>query len=160
MKSALLGLWLCLCTMAGAWLPHPQADAEPTPPAPRADYAALPFADSDLMAVTDVRDGTIAGYFLVRFTAVLDNREQPRFAAIEPQVLADAVYRFFEAHEIGEIAVENGFATATLRQGLREEINRLCGASVAVNALIGQVDYLTFAEVRHKSADRTLVLTP
>jgi hypothetical protein len=159
-KAALFGLWLCLCTMAGTLIPHPQADVEPTPLPPRADYAALPFADSDLMAVTDIRDGAIAGYFLVRFTAVLDNREQPRFVAIEPQLLADAVYRFFETHEIGEISVENGFATAALRQGLRDEINRLSGASVAVNALIGQVDYLTFAEVRHKSADRTLVLTP
>jgi hypothetical protein len=158
-KAALFGLWLSLCTMAGALVPHPHPEAEPAP-LPRADYAALPFADSDLMAVTDIRDGAIAGYFLVRFTAVLDNREQARFVAVEPQLLADAVYRFFETHEISAVAVENGFATEVLRQGLRDEINRLSGAPVAVNALIGQVEYLTFAEVRHKSADRTLVLTP
>lgn len=159
MKDALLGFWLCLCTAAGVWLPQPGVEEGAEPP-PRAAFAALPFSGGDLMAVTDIRDGAVAGYFLLRFVAVMDDREAPRFLAVQAQVLSDAVYRFFEAHPIGDVALEDGFASAKLREGLKAAINDLCGAPLVVGVLIQQLDYLTFSEVRRKSAARTLVLTP
>lgn len=160
MRSAFVGLWLCAMSLAGAFLPHPKAENTPAAPPPRAAFAALPLASGELMAVTDVREGRVVGYLLLRFTAVLDDREAPRLAAIEPHLLADATYRYFETHAIGDIAQANGFAVAALKDGMREEINAIAGASLVVAVLIEQVDYLDFDEVRRKSAARTLVLTP
>lgn len=160
MKAALFGFWLCICTILGTWLPHPETEQAEYAPPPRAEFATLPFASGNLMAVTDFRNGAIAGYFLFKFSAVMDNREFPRFEVIISDLLADAAYRFFEKHKVDEIISDDRFETGKLRGGLLEEINSISGALIVVSVLIQQVDYLTIGEVRRKSAARTLVLTP
>lgn len=160
MKAVLFGLWLCVCSAAGAFIPRPAAEPDHRQETPRGAFLSLPVVTTELLAVTDIRGPEIVGYFLTRVSVVLDDREASRFAALHMALARDALFGVIETSSLDKAVRPERIDIGWLRNAWRDEINRLAGRPLAVRVLVQQVDYLQTTEIRKKSADRALLFKP
>ncbi|GHC64422.1 hypothetical protein [Limoniibacter endophyticus] len=152
-RLLIAAVWICAVTAGAVFYSYGSAGSSASASAP-ASHGAREAAKTEIMSVPVVRDGRINGYFLARFTYIVDKTAKSALPIPVDTLLLDQLHTYLFANPQIDFEQTKTVDLDALRNGLKESINARTNSELIADVLVEQVDYLARGDIRNQRADR------
>jgi hypothetical protein len=148
LKLLLTGLWVCIVTL-GAVYAAVQMSA---PPAPVDEEAArkeaLQLVRGESLTIPVISDGMITGYFLGRFSFMMDKEKVKGVELPLTELTTDEMFTLLVGDKMVDLGNPGAFELETFRTKIKENLNGRLGEGLVTEVLVEQLDFLSKEDIR------------
>ncbi len=156
-RNLFTGIWVCAMTLLGVQIAIMMAPELAAGNLKSKNSSAAGFADTELLASSQIENGAIKGYLLARFTYVLTEKGL-RFPVALGSLMTDGFNEFAADADFAAGRGESLIDLDAVSMRLRDIVNRRAGENIIHTIYLTQLDYFRPKEIRARSAARQAVI--
>ncbi len=148
LKLLLTGLWVCLVTLGAVYFsvkasaPPPPVDEE------AARKEALQLVRGESLTVPVINDGMITGYFLGRFSFMMDKEKIKGVELPITELTTDELFTLLVGEKMIDLGNPGAFDLETFRTRIRDGFNAKLGEGMVSEVLVEQLDFMSKDDIR------------
>jgi CBS domain-containing protein len=118
------------------------------------NMSRLEYLRSDMISIPVIRDGDVQGYFLTRLVYAAEPEELKKVALPIDVILVDEIYTYLFSNPMIDFSKTDSLDIETLRNGLRDGVNKRIGHKLVEDVMVQQIDYLSRGQIRDNALKR------
>ncbi|MGG7516296.1 hypothetical protein ACQ3G6_00230 [Allorhizobium undicola] len=145
-KIVIAGIWACIVTLVAVYFSVQLA----TKPAPVETAKAPPteVVRGEAITIPYLEDGGVKGYFLGRFSFVVEKDKAHAAPLQVSDILTDQLFTALVGNRMIDLSSPKRLDIEQFREGIRTGINKRLGDEVVQSVLIEQLDFLAKEDLR------------
>jgi len=152
LKLLFTGLWVCLVTLGAVYFSVQMSAPSPPVDEEAARREALQLVRGEEISVPVISDGMITGYFLGRFSFMMD-REKIRGARLPiTELTTDELFTVLVGEKMIDLGKPHAFDLEVLKTRIQDDINMRLGEGTVAEVLVERLDFLSKEDIRTNAA--------
>jgi hypothetical protein len=147
-KLLLTGLWVCIVTLAAVYFSVQMS----APPPPRrrggCPQGALELVRGESLTVPVISDGMITGYFLGRFSFMMDKEQIKGQKLPMTELTTDQLFTLLVGDKMIDLGNPGAFDLETFRTRIKDQLNAKLGEGMVDEVLVEQLDFISKEDIR------------
>ncbi|HEV7433805.1 MAG TPA: hypothetical protein VGO22_02865 [Pseudorhizobium sp.] len=148
LKLLLTGLWVCLVTLGAVYMSVQWSAPPPPVDEDAARKEALQLVRGESLTIPVISDGMVTGYFLGRFSFMMDKEKIKGVDLPMTEFTTDQLYTLLVGDEMIDLGNPGAFELETFRTRLKDDLNRRLGEGMVAEVLVEQLDFLSKEDIR------------
>lgn len=154
-RFLIAAIWICAVTAGAVIFSYGSAETATNPDAV-VSKGAQETSKTEIMSVPVVRNGRVNGYFLGRFSYVVDKAAKDALPIPVDTLLLDQLHTYLFDNPQIDFEHTGTIDLDAMRNGLKESINARTNSQLVAEVLIEQIDYLSRGDIRNQRSDRMM----
>ncbi|MCB5202677.1 hypothetical protein LH464_09355 [Neorhizobium sp. T786] len=146
-KLFLTGLWVCLITLGAVYF-SVRMSAPPSVDEEAARKEALQLVRGESLTIPVITDGMITGYFLGRFSFMMDKQKIAGVDLPLTELTTDQLFTLLVGEKMIDLGNPGDFDLDTFRAKVKDDLNRRMGEGMVTEVIVEQLDFMSKEDIR------------
>lgn len=147
-KLLLTGLWVCIVTLAAVYFSVQMSAPPPPVDEEAARKEALELVRGESLTVPVISDGMITGYFLGRFSFMMDKEQIKGQNLPMTELTTDQLFTLLVGDKMIDLGNPGAFDLETFRTRIKDQLNAKLGEGMVDEVLVEQLDFISKEDIR------------